>query len=127
MKIGQKIISGGITGVILKIGDVRKICKANAKGEPIGEWYNFQDVYVKYTNPTTGKLVKGWWDFDTSQLITYQQPDKVTSELLNALIEATSLFDNYPETHEAIGTHEVINEAIKKVVPTWEYLPITKP
>ena len=46
------------------------------------------------------------------------------SELLNALIEATSLFDNYPETHEAIGTHEVINEAIKQVIPTWEYLPI---
>ena len=60
MKIGQKIISGGITGVILKIGDVRKVCKANAKFEPVGKWYDTQDIYVKYTNPITGKLVKGY-------------------------------------------------------------------
>jgi hypothetical protein len=58
------------------------------------------------------------------RLIKTAQPSQVTTELLDALIEATSLFDNYPETHEAIGTHEVINEAIKKIIPTWEYLPI---
>lgn len=34
-------------------------------------------------------------------------------ELLAACIEATSLFDNYPQCYEAIGTLEVLNSAIK--------------
>ena len=47
-------------------------------------------------------------------------------QMLEALIEATSIFDNYPETFELIGTYEVINNAIaaaqkelykKKLIP----------
>ena len=34
-------------------------------------------------------------------------------ELLAACIEATSLFDNYPQCYETIGTLEVLNSAIK--------------
>jgi hypothetical protein len=35
-------------------------------------------------------------------------------DLLAACIEALSLFDNYPETHECIGTYQVLTEAINK-------------
>lgn len=36
-------------------------------------------------------------------------------ELLEALIEASNIFDNYPEiAKEMIGTYEVINQAIAK-------------
>ena len=36
-------------------------------------------------------------------------------ELLEALIEAYNIFDNYPEiAREMIGTYEVINQAIAK-------------
>jgi hypothetical protein len=35
-------------------------------------------------------------------------------DLLAACIEATSLFDNYPECYEAIGTLEVLIQAINK-------------
>jgi len=35
-------------------------------------------------------------------------------DLLEACIEALSLFDNYPQCYEAIGTYQVLNNAIKK-------------
>jgi hypothetical protein len=35
-------------------------------------------------------------------------------DLLAACIEALSLFDNYPETHECIGTYQVLTAAINK-------------
>jgi hypothetical protein len=35
-------------------------------------------------------------------------------DLLAACIEATSLFDNYPECHESIGTLQVLVQAINK-------------
>ena len=41
---------------------------------------------------------------------------EINSELLAACIEATSLFDNYPECLEAIGTFEVLNSAINKAM-----------
>lgn len=33
-------------------------------------------------------------------------------QMFEALIEASSLFDNYPELYEMIGTYEVIQNAI---------------
>lgn len=39
---------------------------------------------------------------------------EVNQALLEACIEATSLFDNYPQCFEAIGTYEVLNQAIAK-------------
>jgi hypothetical protein len=52
--------------------------------------------------------------------------EEIASELLAACIEATSLFDNYPECYEAIGTYQVLNDAINKAiannVKTPEYL-----
>ena len=39
-------------------------------------------------------------------------------ELLEACIEALSLFDNYPACWEAIGTYEVLNNAIAKAKAT---------
>lgn len=35
-------------------------------------------------------------------------------ELLAACVEALSLFDNYPEAYECIGTYEVLTAAIAK-------------
>ena len=35
-------------------------------------------------------------------------------DLLEACIEALSLFDNYPQCYEAFGTYQVLNNAIKK-------------
>lgn len=35
-------------------------------------------------------------------------------DLLAACIEAMALFDNYPQTYECIGTHEVLTAAIAK-------------
>lgn len=35
-------------------------------------------------------------------------------DLLAACIEATSLFDNYPQCYEAIGTLQVLTQAINK-------------
>jgi hypothetical protein len=42
--------------------------------------------------------------------------EEIASELLAACIEATSLFDNYPECSEAIGTYQVLNNAIHKAI-----------
>ena len=39
-------------------------------------------------------------------------------ELLEACIEALSLFDNYPACWEAIGTYEVLSNAIAKAKAT---------
>ena len=41
-----------------------------------------------------------------------QISQSAAQQMLEALIEATSIFDNYPETLELIGTYEVINNAI---------------
>lgn len=37
-------------------------------------------------------------------------------DLLDACIEALSLFDNYPECYESIGTLEVLKQAINKAI-----------
>jgi len=39
-------------------------------------------------------------------------PQDTQTQLLEACIEALSLFDNYPQCYEAIGTYEVLNAAI---------------
>ena len=39
---------------------------------------------------------------------------EINQTLLDACIEATSLFDNYPQCFEAIGTYQVLNQAITK-------------
>ena len=36
----------------------------------------------------------------------------IQTQLLEACIEALSLFDDYPQCYEAIGTYEVLNAAI---------------
>jgi hypothetical protein len=38
---------------------------------------------------------------------------KTNQQALEALIEASNLFDNYPELFECIGTYQVIHDAIK--------------
>jgi hypothetical protein len=37
-------------------------------------------------------------------------------DLLEACIEALSLFDNYPECYEAIGTFQVLQQAVSKAM-----------
>ena len=37
---------------------------------------------------------------------------------LEALIELSSLFDNYPQLYEMIGTYEVMQSAIKETMKT---------
>jgi hypothetical protein len=37
-------------------------------------------------------------------------------QALEALIEASNLFDNYPELFECIGTYQVINDAINRLI-----------
>jgi hypothetical protein len=37
-------------------------------------------------------------------------------QALEALIEASNLFDNYPELFECIGTYQVINDAINRLM-----------
>ena len=39
---------------------------------------------------------------------------ETAQQMLEALIEASALFDNYPELAEMIGTYEVIHNAINK-------------
>jgi hypothetical protein len=39
---------------------------------------------------------------------------KTAQQLLDALIEASALFDNYPELYKQIGTYQVVTEAIGK-------------
>jgi len=38
--------------------------------------------------------------------------ESVNTQLIEACIEALSLFDDYPQCYEAIGTYEVLNAAI---------------
>lgn len=63
----------------------------NSKGHAVGEI-----VWVDTRNPADAKLIAA------------------APELLEACIEALSLFDNYPETWEAIDTWQVLINAIKK-------------
>ena len=63
----------------------------DSKGNAIGEI-----VWVDTRNPADAKLIAA-------------APD-----LLMACIEALSLFDNYPDCHEAIGTYQVLTSAINR-------------
>jgi len=40
---------------------------------------------------------------------------KANQQALEALIEASNLFDNYPELFECIGTYQVIQDAIESL------------
>lgn len=37
-------------------------------------------------------------------------------QALEALLEASNLFDNYPQIYECIGTWQVIEDAIKRLI-----------
>ncbi len=37
-------------------------------------------------------------------------------QALEALLEAANLFDNYPQLYECIGTHQVIDSAINRLM-----------
>jgi len=53
--------------------------------------------------------------------ITYPQhplAQEINQQLLEACIEASSLFDNYPECYEAIGTYQVLHAAINAALET---------
>lgn len=63
----------------------------NSKGEAVGEI-----VWADVRNPADAKLIAA------------------APELLEACIEALSLFDNYPECWECIGTWQVLINAVKK-------------
>jgi len=41
---------------------------------------------------------------------------KSSQQALEALIEASNLFDNYPELFECIGTYQVIHNAINRLL-----------
>ena len=40
----------------------------------------------------------------------------INNELFDACLEALSLFDNYPEIHECIGTYQVLNTALNNAL-----------
>jgi len=63
----------------------------NSKGEAVGEI-----VWADVRNPADAKLIAA------------------APELLEACIEALSLFDNYPECWERIGTWQVLINAVRK-------------
>jgi len=44
--------------------------------------------------------------------------EQVNQELLEACLEATALFDNYPQCYEAIGTYQVLHNAIGNALKT---------
>jgi hypothetical protein len=41
---------------------------------------------------------------------------KANQQALEALIEASNLFDNYPQLYEMIGTYQVIQDAINRLM-----------
>lgn len=41
---------------------------------------------------------------------------KTNQQALEALIEASNLFDNYPQLYECIGTYQVIQDAINRLM-----------
>lgn len=46
--------------------------------------------------------------------------EKINQELLEACIEATALFDNYPACYEALGTYQVLHNAIRNALKAME-------
>ena len=46
--------------------------------------------------------------------------EQINQELLEACLEATTLFDNYPECYEAIGTYQVLHNAISNAIQALE-------
>ena len=50
------------------------------------------------------------------RLKDYEKLRDAAPDLLDACIEALSLFDNYPECYESIGTYQVLNIAIAKAM-----------
>ena len=46
--------------------------------------------------------------------------EQINQELLEACIEATALFDNYPACFEAIGTYQVLHNAIRNAIKALE-------
>jgi len=40
----------------------------------------------------------------------------INRELFDACLEALSLFDNYPEIYECIGTYQVLNTALNNAL-----------
>ena len=42
--------------------------------------------------------------------------ESINQELLDACIEALALFDNYPETYEAIGTYQLLTSVVNKAL-----------
>ena len=45
---------------------------------------------------------------------------QVNQELFEACLEATALFDNYPECYQSIGTYQVLHNAIKNALKAME-------
>lgn len=61
-KKGDKLILGKLIGKVIKVREPRYVHAGDANGNPVGEKYETQDVYVSHTNPITGKTIKAWWD-----------------------------------------------------------------
>jgi hypothetical protein len=40
--------------------------------------------------------------------------EKTSMDLVEACIEALSLFDNHPELYEMVGTYQVLNNALRQ-------------
>ena len=46
--------------------------------------------------------------------------EKINQELFEACLEATALFDNYPECYQSIGTYQVLHNAIRNTIKAIE-------
>ena len=53
---------------------------------------------------------------DTNQQLVHPQLIAAAPDLLAACVEALSLFENYPQCYEAIGTLQVLQNAIAKAM-----------
>ena len=56
------------------------------------------------------------YSINIKKLKDYEKLRDAAPDLLDACIEALSLFNNYPECYEAIGTYQVLNNAINKAI-----------
>lgn len=60
MKEGETINYLGMACKLIKINKVRKVHYGDRNGNPIGDPVDYQDAYVEFTNPRTGKQNRTW-------------------------------------------------------------------
>jgi hypothetical protein len=65
-------------------------------------------LFDQYRQPIATFTGIGYPDFANAKLCA------AAPDLLAACIEATAIFDNYPQTQELVGTYQVLMSAIAK-------------